>query len=220
METPQLDTNQPLMDRAQYFVPKAWDIVKTAYTTYRQAAWEARLRYANQQWLDWDADRRMFRREMPKDPWVPMPNINRFGPWIDGIASNFGSVPEIEAIPQPLDDPINMGVAEIANKLCDFAIKDNALRSDYGSREDRGNIARQMFTLTGCVFGRTRLEQKPIGEQPVQVCPTCQTQYTGTEAATGEICPTCAQGTVQPQMNEDGSPMMEPVLQSRVTVEI
>ena len=193
--------------------------MKVAYTTYRQGAWEARLRYANQQWLDWDADRRMFRREVPKDPWVPMPNINRFGPWIDGIASNFSGVPEIEALPIPLDDPINMGVADIANKLCDHAIKDNALRSDYGSREDRSSIARQMFTLTGCVFARTRLENRPIGEKPVQSCTACNTQYQGPEPAP-QLCPNCAQGEIVPQQNDDGTPMMEPVTEARVIVDI
>src|SRR5262245_16838333 len=206
------------MDRAQSFVPKAWDIVKTAYTTYRQSAWEARLRYANQQWLDWDKANRMFRPEVAKDKWVPMPNINRFGPWIDGLASNFGAVPEIGAIPVPLDDPVNMGVADIANKLADFAIKDNALRSDYGSREDRSAIARQLFTLTGCIFGRVREEQKPIGQQAINVCPTCQTQYG--EVQPGETCPNCAQGQIQPQLNEDGSPMTETVTSPRVVVEI
>src|SRR5262245_13299701 len=162
----------------------------------------------------------MFRSEVSKDKWVPMSNINRFGPWIDGLASNFGAVPEIEAIPVPLDDPVNMGVADIANKLADFAIKDNALRSDYGSREDRSAIARQLFTLTGCIFGRVREEQKPIGEQPISVCSACQTQYTGSQAMMGGVCPNCAQGNVEPQLNEDGSPMTETVTSPRVVVEI
>ena len=108
------------MDRAESFVSESWNAVKTAYTTYRQMSWESRLRYANQQWLDWDKDRRVFRAASPNDPWVPMPNINRFGPWIDGIASNFSAVPEIEAIPVPLDDPRNMGVADVCNELCDL----------------------------------------------------------------------------------------------------
>lgn len=223
------------MDRADEFVPEAWNRVKTAYTVYRQSTWEARLRYANQQWLTWDSDRKMFRREVPNDPFVPMPNINRFGPWIDGIASNFSNVPEIEAVPVPIDDPVSMGVADVCNVLCDHAIKDNALRSDYGSREDRSNTARQMFTLGGCVFSRVRLEQKPIGQREVTAmqptssvqCLACGQQYPDLLQAPA-ACPGCnsPQITVEqseslmPQMGEDGQPMTEPVTQPRVIVEI
>ncbi len=229
------DTTLPLEDRAQSFVPQAWGTVKTAYTVYRQSVWEARLRYANQQWLDWDADRRMFKREVPNDPWVPQPNINRFGPWIDGIASNFGSVPEIEAVPVPLDDPRKMGIADVVNKLCDHAIKDNALRSDYGSREDRSNTARQMFTLGGCVFTRVRLEHKKIGQREVQAmqptstlqCLACGQAYPDLPEAP-QMCPGCGsqQITIEPseslmpQMGEDGQPQMEDMTQPRVIVDV
>lgn len=230
-----VDNTLPLEERAQSFVPKAWDGVKTAYTTYRQQTWEARLRYANQQWLDWDTDRKMFKRAVPNDPWVPMPNINRFGPWIDGIASNFASVPEIEAVPVPNDDPVKMGIADVANKLCDHAIKDNALRSDYGSREDRSNTARQIFTLGGCVFTRVRLEQKEIGKRDVMAmqptstvqCLACGQVYPDLPEAPA-ACPGCGspQITIEegeasmPQMGEDGKPLTEAVTSPRVIVEV
>jgi len=235
LETPKLDAAQPLMDRAESFVSESWNAVKTAYTTYRQMSWESRLRYANQQWLDWDKDRRVFRAASPNDPWVPMPNINRFGPWIDGIASNFSAVPEIEAIPVPLDDPRNMGVADVCNELCDFVIKDCALRSDYGSREDRGNTARQMFTLGGCVFSRVRLEHKPIGQRPIETlqpsfssqCLNCGAAYPGMNEPP-QACPNCQSPQItigqtmdmKPQLNEAGEPMMETVTKPRCTVEI
>lgn len=212
-----------------------WDRVKAAYTTYRRGVWEARLRYANQQWLDWDVARHMFRREAPADPWVPMPNINRFGPWIDGIASNFATVPEIEAVPVPLDDPISMNVADVCNKLCDFAIKDNALRSDYGSREDRSNTARAIFTLGGCVFSRVRLDQQEIGQKPVTAeqqtystqCLSCGQMYPDMPQPP-TACPGCGspqitieQGSApMPQMDESGQQMMEPVTKPRVIVDI
>lgn len=225
----------PLLDRAQSFVPEAFGSVKTAYTVYRQSVWECRLRYANQQWLDWDADRRMFKRDVPNDPWVPQPNINRFGPWIDGIASNFNAVPEIEAVPVPLDDPKKMGIADVVNKLCDHAIKDNALRSDYGSREDRSNTARQMFTLGGCVFSRVRLQQKKIGQKErlseqetfsVQ-CLACGASYPGLQQPV-PMCPDCGSpqvvvepGTAMlPEMGEDGQPVMEDVFKPRVIVDV
>ncbi len=235
MIAPTVQHDDALIDRAEQFVPVHWDRVKAAYTTYRRGVWESRLRYANQQWLDWDVARHMFRREAPSDPWVPMPNINRIAPWIDGIASNFSSVPEIEAIPVPLDDPIAMGIADVANKLCDFAIKDNALRSDYGSREDKSNIARQIFTLSGCVFSRVRLDQTTLGQKPVTAqqptstvqCLNCGQVYPDLPQAPA-MCPGCGspnitieQGSAEmPQMGEDGEPMNEPVTKPRVIVDI
>src|SRR4030095_12100405 len=81
------------------------------------------------------------------------------------------------------------------------------LRSDYGSREDRGNMARQMFTLGGCVFGRVRLQQKTIGSNPVM-----ESQPPEGIDENGWI--------PQPQTDATGQPMMEPVTQPRVIVEI
>ncbi len=239
MRSPQVETDatEPLLSRAQSFVPEAWGSVKSAYTVYRQAVWEVRLRYVNQQWLDWDTDRRMFKRAVPNDPWVPMPNINRIGPWIDGISSNFGSIPEIEAVPVPLDDHKKMGIADVVNKLCEHAIKDNALRSDYGSREDRSNTARQMFTLGGCVFTRVRLEQKKIGEKEILaeqptfavqcLSPECGGQYPDLREPV-QACPGCGspQITIEegmsmlPQMGEDDKPVMEAVTEPRVIVDV
>lgn len=230
------DTTAPLQTRADKFVPETWDTIKGAYTVYRQSVWQSLLFYAGQFWIEWNADRRVYQREAPKDSFVPQPNINRFSPWIDGIASNFSSVPEIEALPVPIDDEINMGVADVVNALTKHAIKDNALRSDYAGREDRSSMARQIFTLTGCVFSTVRVDKKKIGEREqmemrpsfsVQ-CMSCDQFYPDLEEAV-PMCPGCNSPQIAVEEGESqlpamdpatGQPVMEPIFKRRTVVDI
>lgn len=232
----QPDLTAPLQERADKFVCDTWENVKGSQTVYRQSVWQSLLFYAGQFWIEWDNDKRTFNRQRPKDSFVPQPNINRFSPWIDGIASNFSNVPEIEAIPVPIDDPVHMGVADVVNELVKHAIKDNALRSDYGGREDRSADARQIFTLTGAVFSTVRIDKKKIGDQPrMEMAPSFSVQCLSCDQFFPDLpeplpmCPACnspeitvEEGESQvPAIDEEtGQPAMDPVYKKRTVVDI
>jgi len=222
---------QDLMARADKFVSETWTRVKNAYWVKHQRFWEARLFYAGQFWFDFDIYRKQFTLQQPNDDFVPQPRINRFSPAIDSIASNFASIPEVEAVPVPQDDETSMGICEVINELTKHCIKDNALRSDYKSDEDKAGYAAQEFVLSGCCFTQVYPEDEVIGKRPKQEkkqvnafqCLNCDIYQQTTEPVMA--CPKCGQPVqpetaeqVSPVLGEDGQPVMEDVIRKKIIV--
>lgn len=215
--------------RVNAFIGKQWTDLKAAYWVYHSWIWEALLMYSGNLWLKWNRDRRGYEVDTPEDDFTPRPRINRFAPAMDAVASNFQSVPEVEAVPSPRDDVKKMGIAEVCNELSDYFIKDCALRSDFGTDENKVSLASQWFTLAGCFFTNVYVEDVAVGQRPVMAaqpavgmqCQNCDTYGTVTpeEAqASGGVCPKCsnpmqmtATEQMAPQMDESGQPMTEPI---------
>lgn len=223
-----------LQSRAQSFVSEKWRELKQAYLVYHQKIWECRLFYSGQMWVDLDSTSKFWRVTEPADDFVPQPRINRFSAAVDAIASNFSSIPEVEAVAVPKDDEVSMAVASIANELAEHCFKDNALRADYKSDEDKAGYAAQELVLSGSVFTVVYPSEKKIGERPqTQLvdsfsvhCPQCDLYQRGLPAAL-QACPQCggpvesiAQQEEQPVMGPDGAPAMQPVMQPQVKVAI
>jgi len=223
-----------LQTKVEKWVTKTWDEIRNAYLVYHQNAWRARLYYAGEFYLELDRSTKYWTRLQPSDDWVPQPKLNRFSPAIDAINSNFSSVPEIEAIPVPKDDEQAMAVANIVNQLAQHAIKDNALRSDYKSREDRAGYAAMEFVLSGCVFTLVYPRDEVIGRRPKMTakpafayqCVACDRYESGIPMAV-EQCPQCGQPvtpeqteSVEPEIGDDGRPAMEDVTRRKVVVEL
>ncbi len=220
--------------RVNELIGKQWLDLKAAYWVYHSWIWESLLMYSGNLWLKWNRERRGYEVDTPEDDFTPRPRINRFAPAIDAISSVFQDIPEIEAVPAPRDDFKKMGIAEVCNKLSDYFIKDCALRSDFGTDEDKCSIASAWFSLAGCFFTNVFVEEVPIGQRPVLApqpavgmqCTGCDTYGTVSpqEAeASGGACPQCGQPmqmtqteTMQPQEGEDGQPMMEPITEKHV----
>ena len=228
----------PFEDRINKFIGEQWIDLKAAYWVYHSWIWESILMYSGSLWLRFNSSRKTYEFDSPEDNFVPRPRINRFAPAIDAIASNFQVVPEIEAVPAPKDDFAKIGIADVCNILSDYFIKDTALRTDFRSDEDKVSVAGQWFTLAGCFFTNTCVEETEVGQRHVQAeqpmigmqCTHCDTYGTvpPEEAqASGGVCPQCGQPmnmtettSMQPQFEEDGSPMMEPITELRVHCKI
>jgi len=224
-----------LMGKAQEFVNKKWLELRTAYHVYHLKIWEARLFYAGEMWLDRDlAQGSFWRKAIPNDDFVPQPRINEFAPAIDAICSNFNTVPEVEAVPQPRDDELAMQVAEIANELIDFCIKDNALRSDYKSDEDKAGSAAQEFVLSGNVFTLVYPQDVKVGQRPKMEqgqsygfqCAECDLYQGGLQAPV-EQCPKCggpveSSDRMEPKqvLDDQGQPVMEEITRKKICVEV
>lgn len=216
------------------FITEKWVDLKSAYWVYHQAVWGALLNYAGELWLNYDQQRAMYSRAVPKDDFVPQPRINKFAPAIDAIASNFQQVPEVEAVPTPLDDLGNVGIAEIANLLAQHYVKESGLRSDYQGKDDKVGMAGQLFVLTGCLLTNNWMEDKEIGRRPKMTdqpmfgvqCVACD-KYSEV-AEEPEACPTCGNAdiNVQPVMrstqseDESGEPETEPLTERHVRCDI
>lgn len=223
-----------LTGKIEKFIGEQWTDLKSAYWIYHSWIWESILMYSGSLWLKFNTGRRIFDQDEPADDFTPRPRINRFAPAIDAIASNFNTVPEIEAVPAPKDDFEKIGIADVCNTLADYFIKDTALRTDFRSDEDKVSIAGQWFTLAGCFFTNVFAEDEEVGQRHVQAeqpmvgmqCTKCDTYGTVTpeEAdASGGTCPQCAQpmqtsqtSSMQPQYNEDDSPMTEPITEMHI----
>src|SRR5947207_550446 len=157
----------PLDERVSHFVTEKWADLKTAFWVYHASIWGALLMYAGELWIEYQPDRRMYQRTIPKDDFVPTPRINKFAPTIDAIASNFQQMPEVEAVPTPLDDVKKIGISEVANELATHFVKSTGLRAQYKTEEDKVGLAGQLFVLAGCFITNVTIDQKDIGQQPV-----------------------------------------------------
>lgn len=215
------------------WVTKKWREIKSAYIVFHQNAWRARLFAVGESWIDIDKNTKYWAPITPKDEWVPMPRLNYFSPAVDSILSNFNSVPEIEATAKPQDDSRAMGIAEVVNELCDYVIKDNALRADYKSKEDRAGAAANDFVLAGCAFTDVHPQNTVTGKRPQMAmqesygwqCPDCDIYRTS--PAPVNQCPQCGRPlTPQPLSalaevkDEEGQTVMEDVIKKRIIVSV
>lgn len=222
-----------VMAAATKFMPDTWNKVKNAYWVYHQRIWENRLFYCGQFYFEFDVLSRRFNQQQLTDDFVPQPKMNRYSPAIDSIASNFATIPEVEAVPQPRDDESSMAVCEIVNELTKYCIKDNALRADYKSDEDKAGYAAQEFVMSGCVYSIVYPETEVVGRKPKQSvqpafgfqCPACDI-YQVTPQPTLQ-CPQCGapvqsepKDQVAPEMGPDGQPVMEDVTKTRIVVKL
>ena len=217
------------------FITEKWVDLKSAYWMYHSWIWGAFLMYAGELWIEYSIDRRLYQRTIPKDDFVPTPRINKFAPTIDAIAANFQVVPEIEAVPTPLDDAVKMGISEVCNELAQHFLKECGLRADFKDQQSKVALSGQLFVLAGCFMTNTYLEEKKIGQKPVMAdqpafdmqCVQCD-QYQAGLPEQPTACPQCGnpdiatQQTVQqvPQMDETGQPMMEDVTEPSICCDI
>jgi len=226
--TPERD---PLEIRVGQFITEKWVDLKSAYWMYHSWIWGALLMYAGELWIEYQADRRIYQRMVPKDDFVPQPRINKFAPAIDAIASNFQQIPEVEAVPTPLDDIERVGISEIANALATHFVKSAGLRSDYKTEDDKVNHAGQMFVMTGCLLTSVTVEDKEIGRRPTMEekpgfgvqCTQCDSFNQVEEEP--EACPNCGNPDVlvlpttiqSPAVDEEsGEPVTEPITEKRI----
>lgn len=181
-------------EKEQKYTDDRWNDLKNAYVVHHQSVWRSFLMYSGQLWLDWDKSRKIWQPTVPADEWVPQPQINRYSPTIDAVVSNFHTIPEVEAIPTPADDPEAMMVAKVATELGEHIVKTQALRHQRGQKLDKVGLAAQLFVMTGGVFSKLYIRQKQVGsDRPV----------TAIQSAWGVTCPTCDSYTPVPQLAGD-----------------
>lgn len=207
------------------FVEDRWTDLKNAYIVYHQACWQALLFYANQSWIDWDDARKVWYPLTPSDDWVPRPRINRFSPTVDAVASNVYKVPEVECIPQPLDDPQSNMIADIGNVLADYALKKEGLIRPKDDQDDKAGHASQLFVMLGTFFPIIEVQKKVLGQKARTSlqklgsywCGSCD-EYHVVPAGQSvpKFCPECGnpvepdeQESMVQDMDEDGQPAMD-----------
>ncbi len=183
-------------DVALSWAQKTWDENKSAYVVYHQLVWQAFLMYAGLLWISWDKTRRMLVVNTPEDDWTPTPNVNYFSPTIDAITSAF-TMPEIEATPQAEDDIDAHDIAEVCNALADWSMTRTGLKNDFRNKEDKINLARQLFVLAGNCF--TIIEEETIETRQVPMMQSV--------AAYGMQCPACDTYDKTPATDQNGQPV-------------
>lgn len=181
-ETEAKTSSDSIKVAAEEWCAKKWDENKSSYLVYHQLVWQSLLMYAGLLWISWDRTRRMLMVSTPDDGWTPQPNVNRFSPAIDSIASIL-QMPEIEAIPREEDDMDAHDIAAVANVIADWSVQQAGLNDDFKSQEDKVGNARQLFVLAGTVF--TIVEPDELDVQQVAQkepkpawgvqCPQCDT---------------------------------------------
>lgn len=223
-----------LETKAGQFITDKWVDLKSAYWMYHSWIWGALLMYAGELWLEYSPDRAMYNRAAPKDDFVPQPRINKFAPAIDAIASNFQQAPEVEAVPTPMDDIDNVGIAEICNILSEYFMKETGLRNDYKGKDDKISMAGQLFVLTGMLLTNVWMEDKEIGRLPqtedgpgfgVQ-CLSCD-KYTDVDEDP-EACPKCGNPDInvqpttisKPKEDESGNPQYDSLTERRIRADV
>jgi hypothetical protein len=230
------DPEDELAEQVTKFVTEKWVDLKSAYWMYHSWIWGALLMYAGELWIEYAPDRKLYQRVVPKDDFVPQPRLNKFAASIDAIASNFQQVPEVEAVPTPLDNIQNVGIAEVANELATYFIKDAALRSDYHSDDNKVGTAGQMLTLMGCFFTNVYVEDKEIGREKVmEEQPGFEMQCLQCDIFQGDLteepmaCPQCGNTdilknpkTIQAQAvdEETGEPKTRAITEKHVRLDI
>ena len=210
--------------KALQFTQDRWNDLKNSYVVWHQSIWQALLFYANQSWIDWDDARKVWQPQQPTDEWVPRPRINRFSPTIDAVASNFASVPEIEAIAVIDDDPMANAVARVATRLSSWALMKEGLKVQTGQKSDRAGIAAQLFVLAGGIFTIIRVKDNVKMRDkmaPTEVeswhCETCDYyEQMGPDEPAPVVCPECGNPvtvepseTMAPVLDELGNPAQE-----------
>ena len=229
------DTSAPGLDQDKClkFIEDRWNDLKNAYIIYHQSIWECLLYYAGQLWIELDSARKFWIPSEPSDDFVPHPRINRFSPTVDAVASNFASIPEVEAIPNPQDDPEANMVSQIATILADHAAVTQGLKSQMGTKTDKSNEAAQLFVLCGSLFSTLRVVPKTISQPSKSMqaatgvtCPVCD-KYTVATGVAPTQCPQCGSpvqsqptSTMQPDLDEQGNPTMAESEEFEIVCEI
>ena len=223
---------QPQFDekKIEGWINTKWAEIKNSYLVYHMNMWRSRIYYSGEFWINFDKNKRTWQKAEPNDSFVPQPEVNRFSPAVDAICSNFNNVPEVEAVPVPRDDDNSISVAEVANDLATHFIKENALKSDYKSDEDKAGYAAQEFVLSGCVFSFVYPEEYTAGRQPKMQaqpsfgyqCLNCDVYQSGLPAPV-QVCPQCGQpvdpiqGETKVEVRDDqGQVVMEDVRRKKI----
>jgi len=140
-----------------------WVKIRTSYLTYHQLVWQAILFYVGQTWLTWDPYKKFYFPSVPEDEFTPQPKINRFSPAVDAVASNFNTIPPIEAVARDADgDEYNKrhGVAMVASRLAKDFVMRQGLKSDFKAKGTKPTRAAMQFVLAGNLFTGIRVKQK------------------------------------------------------------
>ena len=145
-----------------------WEKVRGSYLTYHQLVWQAILFYVGQTWLTWDPYRKFYYPSVPEDEFTPQPRINEFSPAVDAVATNFNTIPPIEAVAIESDgdeQAKNHGIAMVASRLADVFLKKQGLKSDFKSRGNEPTNAAMTFVLAGglCTALRVRQKTRQVG---------------------------------------------------------
>ena len=145
-----------------------WEKVRGSYLTYHQLIWQSILFYVGQTWLTWDPYRKFYYPSVPEDEFTPQPRVNEFSPAIDAVATNFNSIPPIEAVATESDGDEQAkrhGIAMVASRLADVFMKKQGLKSDFKSKGNEPTNAAMIFVLAGglCTSLRVRQTVKTVG---------------------------------------------------------
>lgn len=201
---------------------------------YHGWIWSALLNYVGELYIEWDVYNKVYQRQVFDDQRTPQPRINKFAPAIDAIASNFQQVPEVEAVPTPMDSIERTGIADVCNLLATHFLKDSGLRNDYKAQDDKVGLAGQLFVLTGGLLTCVTVEDKEIGRSPVMEdrpgfgvqCLKCD-QYSQSEEEP-QACPNCGNPDINVQpvqmqaqvQDEEGIPQTNPITEKHVRCDI
>lgn len=232
-----INADDPFEDRVQQFGNERWKDLKSAYIVYHQVVWDALLKYAGVLWIQWNNNTKTYDIVATDDEWTPTPEINRFSPAVDSMMSNFATIPEVEAVPSDASEMTSYPIADIATKLAQWVMKENALTSDYKGDEDKAGRAGALLTLAGTVFTLLYPTAKQVGEKPVMgvqpgigaQCPTCDTydSYPGDQAPTAApdgtpaLCPQCQNPLTLSQTQITGpTGETEPIMSHSVRIDI
>jgi hypothetical protein len=201
-----------------------WIDRKNAFVVYHSSIWQSLLFYANQSWIEWDDARKLWQPQQTTDEWVPRPRINRFSPTIDAVASNFASIPEIESVPVPDDDPTANMVSQVCTRLSEYIVVKESLKKQTNTMLDRGGLAAQLFVLTGGMFStirvknnKTNIPKKSMQDTYGYTCNNCDRYVAGNPGENPpSFCPECGNPieteqtqVLAPDMDESGQPAME-----------
>jgi hypothetical protein len=155
---------------ARTWISDKWAKVRTSYLTYHQLIWQSILFYVGQTWLTWDPYRKFYYPSVPEDEFTPQPRINEFSPAVDAVATNFNSIPPVEAIAVDADGDEQYkrhGIALVASRLAKDFLKRQGLKSDFKSKGNKPTQAAMIFVLSGglCTGLRVRQKQRdtPLG---------------------------------------------------------
>ncbi len=146
------------------WISDKWEKVRTSYLTYHQLIWQSILFYVGQTWLTWDPYRKFYYPTVPEDEFTPQPRINRFSPAVDAVATNFNTIPPIEAIAKEADgDEWNRrhGIAMVASRLAKDFIMRQGLKSDFKAKGNKPTKAAMVFVLAGGLYTSLRMRQLP-----------------------------------------------------------
>lgn len=154
-------------EAAQAWVSANFNKIKISMATYHQNIWRAILFYVGQTWLTWDQGRRWWIPSVPEDDFTPQPRINYFSPAMDAVASNFNTIPQVEAIARDTESDEEQyrrhGIATVANLLAKDFVMRTALKSDFQSRDDKPSKAALTFILQGTLLTYVQArEKKPM----------------------------------------------------------